>query len=196
MPQIPFKGKPMSERFMEPEEFRKLLKTAKGDKLAETIFMLMGIGGLRTIEVERLTVSSVDLMAQRLWVSTAKRKDSHSRSIPLDGALVDLIKPHLKGRKPSDPLLTEKRGPLSKRRVRYIFHSYKTKAKIRKTLGPHSLRHLAGIALSEAGAMPQEVAQYLGHKTLEMCLVYANLRGKRSKEISRAARDLLIGGVK
>jgi len=179
---------------MEPDEFRKLLKAAEKDNLAQILFMLMGIGGLRTIELTYLKVSSIDMSTERIWVPTAKRTDDHSRPIPVNDKLADLLKPYVKGRAPGEPLLIEKRRPVSRRHIRYLFHKYKKLANIRKTLGPHSLRHLAGIALSEAGAMPQEIAQYLGHKTVDMCMVYANLRGKRREELVKAAGKILLKG--
>lgn len=191
---MPFKGKPHADRFMEVEEFQLLSKAAQKDPEAVSIFMVMGLGGLRTIEVEGLRVKALDRKKQGIWVVTAKQtNDPITRFVPLDKGTLWTMAWWAKGRKPEAPLVSYKGEPVTRRRIRYLFHLYKAKAGIREALGPHSLRHLAGIVRSEQGASPQEVAAFLGHKTLNMVLIYANLREGRNREMAADAARRLTG---
>lgn len=195
MPQIPFRGKPESERFLEPAEFQKLIQSASGDSFALVCFLVMGIGGLRTIEVASLKVRSLDRLKKGLWVKTAKRKDESVRFVPLDDGSFQILE-RMAGKKKPDDLLIDRDGlPVTRRRIRHAFTQYKERAGIRKTLGPHSLRHLAGIIRSEEGASPQEVAQFLGHKTLDQVLVYCNLRRERNEHITKTIAGRLLEGM-
>lgn len=192
----PFKGKRHADRFMEVEEFQLLAKATRKDPEASAIFLIMGLGGLRTIEVAKLAVKAYDRGKGGIWVDTAKRKDHVPRFVPLDEGTLEQVARWAKGRRPESPLVTYRGLPITRRRVRYLFHLYKAKAGIREALGPHSLRHLAGIVRTEQGAGPQEVAAFLGHKTLNMVLVYANLREGRNRELAADAARKLIGGKK
>lgn len=191
---MPFKGKRHADRFMEVEEFQLFAKAAREDPEALAIFMIMGLGGLRTIEVAQLTVKTYDKGKGGLWVDTAKRKDHVPRFVPLDKGTIEQVALWAKGRRPESPLASYRGAPVTRRVVRYRFHLYKTKAGIREALGPHSLRHLAGIVRTEQGASPQEVAAFLGHKTMNMVLVYANLREGRNREMAKDAAHRLTGG--
>ena len=193
---MPFEGKRHADRFMEVEEFQLLARATQKDPEALAIFMVMGLGGLRTIEVAKLPVKAFDRKKGGIWVDTAKRKDAVTRFVPLDAATLETLTLWAKGKRPEAPLVSHAGRPVTRRRIRYLFHLYKGKAGIREALGPHSLRHLAGIVRTEQGAGPQEVAAFLGHKTLNMVLTYANLREKRNREMTRDAADRLTGGKK
>jgi len=192
MPQIPFRGKPPADRYMEPEEFQKLLQVARKDLDVVRAIVLMGFGGLRTIEALHLKVGNLDPHKRGVWAWTAKRKDHPDRFIPLEQWYV-LFSKSARGRKAPEQLLLRGRHPMQRRQLRYLFVKYRDRAGIRHALGPHSLRHLAGTARSEAGASPQELAAFLGHKTLDMVLVYANLRHERNAQITKGAADILFG---
>jgi integrase len=193
MPQIPFKGKDKRDLFMEPEEFRKLLKATEGDVEATDIFLSMCPGGLRTVEVTWVKVSSLDTGKNGLWVKTAKRKDKWVRFVGLDSDVMKRLSRAAKRKPEASALFRYQGNPVSKRQIRYLFHKYKALAGVRHALGPHSLRHLTGIILSESGSSPQEVANYLGHSNLKQVLVYANLRTGRSQQMARGAGKVLFG---
>lgn len=193
MPQTPFQGKHEADLFMEPQEFQKLLKAAAKDTDAVRAFILMGFAGLRTIEAAWVKVKDLDRQKRGLWVTTAKRKDRKVRFVSL-GDWLGMFEQAAKGRRPDEQLLLRGAYPIERRQIRYLFHKYKEAAGIRRGLGPHSLRHLAGIVRSESGAQPQEVAGFLGHKTMDMVLIYANLRKERNEEMAQAASDILFGG--
>jgi len=191
--QTPFGGKPRPDRFMEAEEFQKLMKACAEDGDLTRIFILMGFGGLRTIEVTRAVVRDLDRTKRGLWVLTAKqKKDPITRFIPL-GEWYEMFEESTRDQKPDSPLILFHGKPVTRRQVRYYFHRYKKAAGIRKVLGPHSTRHLAGIVRTEAGGQPQEVAAFLGHKTLDMVLVYANLRKERNEQMASDASRILFG---
>ena len=195
--QTPFKGKPKQDRFMEPDEFHKLAAAAKDDLDALRMFVVMGLCGLRTVEVTWLQVKSLDRNQQGLWVKTAKRKKLSMDFVAVDEDSFRLLEDGVKGRKEATPLILYKGQPTSRRQIRYLFHKYKANAGIRKELGPHSLRHLQGIVLTEAGAVPQEVANRLRHTNLAQVMIYSNLRVKRNQEMAQdSARALLPKGQK
>jgi integrase len=178
---------------MEAEEFQKLMKVCEGDEDLTRVFILMGFGGLRTIEVTQAVVKDLDRSKRGLWVLTAKqKKDPITRFIPL-GEWYGMFEEATKNRKLDSSLVLFRGEPITRRQVRYYFHRAKKAAGIRGVLGPHSTRHLAGIVRTEAGGQPQEVAAFLGHKTLDMVLVYANLRRERNEQMASDASRILFG---
>jgi len=180
---------------METDEFQKLAKVVSADLEAAAILMLMGYGGLRTVEVARLRIRDLDVQKRALWVTTAKhKKNPIVRLIPLDDDTFAALEKMVKGRKPDDGLVLYQGHPATRRRIRHLFHKVKRVAGVRDVLGPHSLRHLAGIIRTEAGASPQEVAAFLGHKKLDMVLVYSNLTENRNRSIADDALSALRGG--
>jgi site-specific recombinase XerD len=187
MPQIPFTGKPPSDRYMEPSEFQQLIGAAKKDSVAVQVLLAMGLGGLRTIEVTWLDVHSLDPNKKGLWVKTAKRGDNHIRFVPLNNTSYKVFQT----KRQDGPLIIHQGERVTRRRIRYLFHKYKQDAGIRDCLGPHSLRHLAAIVRTEAGASPQEVAGFMGHKTLQQVLVYSSLRTERNTAMTEEAAKVL-----
>lgn len=192
MPTKPFKGKNEPDRYMEPREFQLLMEAAKDDADITRAVLLMGFGGLRTIEVTWLRVRDLDDRQKGVWVTTAKRKDRYRGFVALEDQY-ELFKEAAKGRDGNAVLIRFRGQPMTRRQIRYYFHKYKKKAGIRGCLGPHSLRHLAGIVRTEAGAQPQEIAQFLRHKNLGQVLVYSNLRTDRNAEMARQAGRILFG---
>lgn len=195
MPQVPFKGKHKADLFMEPDEFRMLLAVTAEDREALRLFVALGVVGLRTIEAEWLKVKSVDEAKGGLWVTTAKKKKRPLEFVQLDGQTLGVLAEAAGGRDPNEPLLLWRGKPFTKRRIRYAFHKYKRRAGIRPVLGPHSLRHLAGIVLTEGGAMPQEVANYLRQTGLGQVMVYSNLRAERARVLAKGAAQTLLSGL-
>jgi integrase len=193
MPQIPFQGKHKRDLFMEPEEFRRLLKAAEDDTDITRIFLSMCPGGLRTIEVTWAKVKALDKNKKGLWVKTAKRRDKWVRFVGLDSNVMEALQAAVNRRQDGEPLFRYNGKGVTKRQIRYLFHKYKALAGIRHALGPHSLRHLTGIILSESGSSPQEVANYLGHSNLKQVMVYANLRTQRSQQMASEAGKVLFG---
>lgn len=187
-----FEGKKHTDRFMEPEEFRKLMDAAEGDTVAELCFIAMGLAGLRTIEVTWLTCGSLDRQQKGLWVKTAKRKDNYTGFVALDDESFERFSKAAGRRAEGAPLIVDGNAGVTRRRIRTLFACYREKAKIRHVLSCHSLRHLAGIIRTEAGAQPQEVAQFLRHKNLAQVLVYAQLRTSRNRDMATAAAGALL----
>jgi len=193
--QTPYRGKPESERFMEPAEFRALVQASAGDHFALACFTLMGLGGLRTVELTYLRPENLDRRMGGVWVRTAKRKDKQLRFVPLDQGSFRILEEMAKHKGPDDLLIDRGGSPVTRRRIRHVFAKFRDRAGIRRTLGPHSLRHLAALIRSEEGASPQEVAQFLGHRTLSQVLVYANLRRERNEHLMKAIAGRLLEGV-
>lgn len=186
MPRVPFRGKPKTDRYMEPEEYRQLL-AATDDPEPFALFLMMGTTGMRTIEVTWVLVEDVDPRNCGFTKRIAKQKSERDHFMKISPELLEVLKLWAQGRKPKEQLVLYRGSPITRRQIRYLFHKYKKKAGIRSCLGPHSMRHHHGIVLTEAGYPAQEVAQRLGHKTLDMVLQYAHLRGARNAEMAAAA---------
>lgn len=217
--QTPFKGKPKSDRYMEPDEFKQLLR-ATDDSDSFKILLLLGTTGMRTIETTWIRVGDLDIrnggFHKKIAKQGAKRKKKPENGEKPTKPKKDVVRKHFikvspdllqalnawaGGRGPNEPLVLYRGQPVTRRQIRYIFHKYKEKAGIRPCLGPHSMRHLHGIVLTEHGFTPQQVAQRLGHKTLNMVLEYADLRGEVNEEMAAVAgasvgKDLMRRGAR
>jgi integrase len=138
-----------------------------------TVAVLALSTGMRQGEIMNLTWGDVDLNQGRITLH--KTKNDERRVVPLVGKAFELLKEHAKVRRIDTPLLfpgkVKKNSPMDLRTPWLIA----LKEADIKDFRFHDLRHSAASYLAMNGASLAEIAEVLGHKTLQMVKRYSHL---------------------
>jgi integrase/recombinase XerD len=138
--------------------------------------------GVRVGELEKMTVHHVDLDAQTLQVRHAK--GGRPRVVPLGKQAAKWLKeyltqvrPRLAKRRPFERALFLVRGgaPLMQTQIRFLLQDYRQRAKIKKAVTPHILRHTCATHLLQQGADIRAIQQLLGHVSLKSTTLYTRV---------------------
>jgi len=168
-------------RCLSDEERKKILAACKESEnpyLYTIVVLALSTGG-RKMEIVGLKWSDIDLDRQRIILQ--ETKNGERRVLPLQGHAFQLIK-QLSAE-------TIKKEAATGKKCEYVFPSAKAcqpidirraweysvqKAKL-EDFRFHDLRHSAASYLAMNGASIAEIAEVLGHKTLQMVKRYAHL---------------------
>jgi integrase len=159
-------------RFLSDEERQALLRECKAHSAALHVVAVIALStGARRGEILGLRWPDVDM--QRGMLTFHQTKNGERRSTPLIGYAADLIREHAKVRRLDTDLVFPGAGtrPLE---IGKMFNEALTRAGI-ADFHFHDLRHSAASALAMNGATLAEIAEVLGHKTLQMVKRYAHL---------------------
>lgn len=164
-------------------ELAKLLTSIK-DPTDRAIVALLGIEGLRTVEVCRLSVGDVDLARRQLWVLG---KGKHTKKvIKLFDSCVEALSQYIKDRNANGntPLFPD----LKTAQIRYRVDRYlKALGLKRPKISAHSLRHTVGQLLIEKGVEPVHVQRHLRHELFETTQFY--IKKQTEKEYLKKMPD-------
>jgi integrase/recombinase XerC len=132
------------------------------------VITLLADAGLREGEVVHLRVQDLILRTNKGSVVICDAKGNKDRMVPLDKDSVDTLKAWLAIRPAGgDELFIGKRGePLQERGIQKLVATIARDAHI-EHVTPHQLRHTAAYRLIKAGGNLNEVAEILGHSSLE-----------------------------
>jgi len=155
---------------LSPSEADAFLRTAYLDErgpLLQTLFQ----SGARVSELVAIRVE--DFRPEETSIIVRKGKGGKQRVVPVLPELARALQVHLKGRRSG--FLFEGRGAraFSARRVQQIVAEVARKAKIKKRVHPHLLRHTVAQHLLEGGMPLDQVQKFLGHERLETTQIYA-----------------------
>ena len=138
-----------------------------------------------------LTWDDVDLNRGRITLN--ETKNDERRTVPLVGHALEIIKAHAKVRQLEKKNLFPSRGPRSYRAkqappstkpmdLRAPWKTALNMATI-EDFRFHDLRHSAASYLAMNGASLPEIAEVLGHKTLQMVQRYAHLSESHTAKV-------------
>lgn len=166
-------------RFLSPEERQRLLaacKVSKDTSLYTLVVLALATGG-RQQELLALRWPDVDL--ERGTVTFHQNKNGERRAIPLSGHALDILKNHACTRCTNKDEVFPSRSPIpsKRRRIRDAWEHAVKRADI-ADFRFHDLQHTFASYLAMNGASLLEIAEVLGHKTLNMV--------KRSAHLSEA----------
>ncbi len=153
------------------------------DVTDRAIVALLGIQGLRTVEVCRLLVSDVDLERKQLWVLG---KGKHTKKvIKLFDSCAESLRLYIKPDTTKNaPLFPE----LKTAQIRYRVDKYlKALGLKRAKVSAHSLRHTVGQLLIEKGVEPVHVQRHLRHELFETTQFY--IRKQTEKDYLKKMPD-------
>lgn len=170
-------------RFLSDEERRRLLDACKASdcKQLYPVVVLALSTGMRQMEVMGITWADIDL--QRGYIILHETKNGERRSVPLVAHAKELIQGMAKVRrldtnlvffsdsKPTAPVFI--RTPWGKALKEAEIEDFKF----------HDLRHTAASYLAMNGASLAEIADILGHKTLQMVKRYAHLSEQHTSKV-------------
>jgi integrase/recombinase XerD len=147
--------------------------------------------GIRVSELIALNVSDINISAGIIRC----RGHEKERVIPLYPAAiralaeyVEFIRPQMIAALDESSLFVNVSGErMSRQGFWKIIKTYQTKAKIDKTITPHTLRHSFAAHLLENGADLRSIQEMLGHADISSTQVYSQLIKKQLKDVYNKA---------
>ena len=168
------------------DEEQRLIQFAYRDKgerglLIKTLFQT----GARVSEFVNIKVE--DFFLDEAMLLIAKGKGGKSRYVPILPDLAQELRTHLGQRATGHLFETNRHLPYSPRRIQQIVKATAAKAKIKKRVYPHLLRHSVATTLLERGMPIEQIQKFLGHAKLETTQVYAESTPEMIKDSYRRA---------
>lgn len=169
-------------RFLSTEERQNLLEACKQSKNKHLylITVLALSTGMRASEILNLKWSDIDL--PKGMIVLHKTKNNERRAVPLTGLALELIKKEFQKKTLNYGLLFPSRRfdkPIS---FRTAWETVVRRAGL-KDFNFHSCRHDFASSLLASGASIAQLAEVLGHKTLQMVKRYSHLCEGTAKDI-------------
>ncbi len=183
-------------RFLNDDDLFRLLDACEQSKTRNLypIVMLAVSTGMRLGEILSIRWENLDL--DKGFVILEQTKNGERRRVPIEGPVL------------SEMVCRRKNIDLKTGLIFHSLHSKKKPASIRgawlKALDTagindfrfHDLRHCAASYLVMSGASLAEIAEVLGHKTLQMVKRYAHLSDSHTSEVVRRMNDKFIKGAR
>jgi integrase/recombinase XerD len=187
---IPFPKQPKKlPVVLSPKEVGRLLAAVRALKqrtALETIYAT----GLRISEATHLRVPDID--SQRMVLRVVAGKGRKDRYVPLSPTLLAKLRQYWKVYRPAHWLFpgSSPKKPLSTSSIQRALSLATKKAKIKKRVRPHTLRHCFATHFLEAGVDLRTIQLLLGHDSLKTTAVYLHIATK-SLQDATGSRDLL-----
>lgn len=149
---------------------------------ARALFEVMYGSGIRVGELERVAVDDVDLRAQTLHLRHTKT--GRPRVVPLGRHATHWlqkylaeVRPVLVEDRPGERALFLVHGgrPMRQVIIRQTFAHFRKRAKLRKAVSPHLLRHACATHLLKAGADLRSIQELLGHVRISTTVIYTRV---------------------
>jgi integrase/recombinase XerD len=136
---------------------------------------------------EFVSIKVEDFFFDETMILIAKAKGGKSRYVPILPELAQELRTHLGGRSTGYLFETNRHMRYSPRRVQQVVKETAEKAKIKKRVYPHLLRHSVATTLLERGMPIDQIQKFLGHSKLETTQVYAESTTEMIRESYRKA---------
>ncbi|MFR9728123.1 tyrosine-type recombinase/integrase [Saccharopolyspora sp. MS10] len=162
--------------------------------------------GVRSAELLDLTIASLAGRPgdRRLHV---RGKGGKNRSIPIEGALDEVVGAYLESRRArfgdrlpgAEPLFVDHRGePLRRGGLQYLVRQSLRAAgvsdRVQRGAMVHALRHTFATRLAEDGANAAEIAKLLGHASINSSQTYIDVTAREQRLSVRANRTHQVLG--
>jgi integrase len=169
-------------RVLSDEERLRLLEACHGshNRCLYPVVLLAVSTGARKMEILSLRWPDVDLKRGVLTFHETKNKER--RSVPLTGKALPLMQHHARIRRIDTPLVFPRADGLKPSDLRYAFRQALREAGI-IDFRFHDLRHSTASYLAMQGASLVEIAEVLGHRTLQMTKRYTHLTEAHTRHI-------------
>jgi integrase len=179
-------------RFLSDEERRVFMDACKTSyyKPLYLIVVLALSTGARKSEIMNLRWPDIDF--QRKQIILHETKNGERRVLPLAGLALDLMRDHNKVRDLNTDLLFPFGKPPKPYEIRPPFERAIKEAEL-KDFRFHDLRHSAASYMAMNGASPAEIAEVLGHKTLQMVKRYAHLSEAHTHSVVAKMNERILG---
>lgn len=171
---IPRPKKPLLlPKSLNPKEVAKIIDVTENRKHRLIIKLVYGMG-LRVSEIVTLRVEDIDSVTMRVLISGAKGKKDRYTNLP-ESILAEL-REYYKSYRPQHYLFEgQEGGQMSVRTAQSVFKEAMRKAKVRKKVGIHGLRHSYATHLLENGTDISLIQKLLGHNNIKTTLCYTHV---------------------
>lgn len=180
-------------RFLSDEEREKLFDAAKksNSKYLYSIIVLCLATGARKMEILGLKWSEIDFENSIITIPTQRTKNGEPKPLHISKFTANLLM-LLNGQRGGSDLVFE--GPLSGKPIdiRASWGAILKKTGI-KDFRFHDLRHSAASALAMNGASLAEIAEILGHKSLNMVKRYAHFSTAHTQKVVDSMNSKIFG---
>lgn len=186
-------------RFLSDEERVRLLNACKESRnpYLYTVTVIALSTGMRQGEIMGLTWDVVDLNQGRAILH--ETKNGERRAVAITGHAIELLKELSKVRRIDSNLLfpAKKNQPQAAQKPIDLRKPWETAVKKAELhdFKFHDLRHSAASYLVMNGASLAEIAEVLGHKTLQMVKRYAHLSENHTARVVASMNDKIFGSV-
>lgn len=169
-------------RFLDEAERKELLTACKesSNKDLYPIVVLALSTGMRQGEILTLQWKYIDL--QRRQLALHETKNNERRVVPIVGYALEVLSEHGKIRNIQSDYVFPKCAQKGQAAIRKAWQKALDEAKL-KDFRFHDLRHTTASYLAMNGATLAEIAEVLGHKTLQMVKRYAHLSEAHTSSI-------------
>lgn len=132
-------------------------------------------GGLRVSETSHLRISDID--SKRMQIRVNQGKGKKDRYTLLSVINLKYLRKYYQLYKPYNWLFSgaNPNKPVSVRTIQKVFEVAKQKARIRKPVSVHSLRHSFATHLIESGIGIHHVQKFLGHESIKTTTIYLHI---------------------
>jgi site-specific recombinase XerD len=179
---IPKKPEPLP-KFLDDRDAARLMTAARAssDPRDRLVVELLARTGMRAGELADLEADAVVQIGAGHWLRIPLGKLRNDRYVPLHPELVQLLTTwtaaHLEHIRRHKRLVTDHRGPLD----RYVIG--RIVARVGRAAGvpgvhPHRLRHTLATQAINRGMRLEAIAALLGHRKMEMTLIYARIANR------------------
>ncbi len=193
---IPRPKRPMLlPKLLNEDELGRLFAALRNKKHKAILFTVYS-SGLRVSEVVNLKLADIDSGRMQIHIRHAKGKKD--RYVNLSPLLLDILRDYVKtsAPKPKEYLFeSEQTGkPYPIRSVQQIFSNAKSKARILKEVGIHSLRHSFATHLLDKGTDIRYIKDLLGHFNIKTTERYLHVSKHQLVNIISPLDDLYQKG--
>jgi len=178
-------------RFLSEEERESLLTACKesANPYLYKIVILALSTGARKMEIVGLRWQDIDF--DRKVIVLHETKNGERRVIPLQGLALSLMREHAKIRNLHCDFVFPSKSKCQPIDIRTAWENVLMKSGV-KNFRFHDLRHSAASYLAMGGATNAEIAEVLGHKTLQMVKRYAHLSEAHTSSIVAKMNERIL----
>jgi len=174
--------------YLTVDEVKKMLQSVSNIK-HKSILMLLYSAGLRLSELIDLRIS--DINSKDMLIYIRKAKGNKDRVVMLSPKLLNTLRKYFLEYKPLDYLFEgQQGGAYCAKSVQNIVKQAATKARIKKKVTPHILRHSFATHLLENGTDIRYIQQLLGHSSIKTTEIYTHITDISKSKI-KSPLDLL-----
>lgn len=179
-------------RFLSDDERERLLKACRESSNPDLyLAVVLALStGARSMEIMSLRWPQVDL--GRKMITLHETKNNEIRALPLVGHAFDLMQERSKIRRLDTDLIFPGKAPLKPIDLRAPWEAALEKARI-ADFRFHDLRHTCASYLAMNGATLADIAEVLGHKTLQMVKRYAHLSNDHTSRVVESMNAKIFG---
>jgi integrase len=179
-------------RFLSDDERKRLLDECKKSEsryLYTAVVLALSTGGRR---MEILGLHWKDVELSRGVIILHETKNGERRVLPLAGHALELMKEHSKIRRVNSDLVFPGKDFKNPIDIRTPWETALKRAEI-SDFKWHDLRHSCASYLAMNGATLAEIAEVLGHKTLQMVKRYSHLSDAHTSKVVARMNEKIFG---